>query len=122
MKAAEIKKYADAWRLREKREMEEAEALRRKALLEAKMAVAMLVRDYHIKKAVLFGSVLEPGRFRKGSDIDLAVEGLKPALFFKACGQLMTEFDFEIDIKPLEDLKGLICERVGKGKVIYEKS
>ena len=121
MKTVEIKKYAEAWRRREASEMRQAEALRRTALLEAGRAASMLAREYHIKKAVLFGSVLEPGRFRRGSDIDMAVEGLKPALFFKACGQLMTDFDFEIDLKPLEDLKGLIRERVEKGRVVYEK-
>jgi predicted nucleotidyltransferase len=121
MKTAEIRKYAEAWRQREEREFNELEALRRKALLVAGKAVRILVRDFKIKKAVLFGSVLVPGRFHKGSDIDIAIEGLKPALFFKACGQMMTDFDFEIDLKPVEDLKGLIRERVSQGRVIYEK-
>jgi len=116
----QVSKYAVAWRQREERERQEAEALRKEALKEARKAVLELARDFRIRKAVLFGSVLAPGRFRKDSDIDIAVEGLSAGDFWKACGRMM-EHDFEIDLKPLEDLKGLIRERVDKGEVIYER-
>jgi len=54
-------------------------------------------------KPVLFGS-LASGRFRPDSDIDLAVEGLAAASFFRALAQASRLSLFPLDLKPLEDL------------------
>jgi predicted nucleotidyltransferase len=116
------KKYADAWEKRAKAETRRAEVRRREALSEARRAARILADEFGVDRVVVFGSVLRPGAFREGSDIDLAVEGLAPGRFFEACGRLMVELEFEIDLKPVEDLRGLIRERVKEGEVVYEKT
>ena len=120
MSGQAVRKYKEAWEARERERYSHAEKLRKKALREAERAVGILASEYGIKKAIVFGSVLEQGEFLEGSDIDIAVEGLNAGQFFEAYGRLMMELNFHIDLKPFESLKGLIRERVKKGKVLYE--
>ena len=50
------------------------------------------------------------------------MEGIREREFLRAYADCMMKFDFEIDLKPLEKLKGLFRRMVlEKGEVIYEK-
>lgn len=49
-----------------------------------RIAAALRERFGEDVRVYLFGSLLEPDRFRGSSDIDLAVEGLEPAEYWKA--------------------------------------
>lgn len=78
---AEFKK---SWNNRKRRE--ERNFLALQALLTEKLKVcANEIKNLGAKKVILFGS-LATGRFRKGSDIDIAVEGLTAGSYFKALG------------------------------------
>jgi len=81
----------------------------------------MLVRNYPVRKVILYGSVIEPGRFKKTSDIDIAVEGLPKKHHFEALALLMEASPFEVDLKPIEEVSELLRQRMVKGKVLYEK-
>ncbi len=116
-----ILKYKKYWDEREARENIAGEKFRKKALREAKYLKDILVKEFPVEKVVLFGSVLEAGRFRDDSDIDIAVAGLPKKLYFRALARLMMESSFEVDLKPVEDVSELLRQRIQKGKVIYEK-
>ena len=49
---------------------------------------AMLREQYSVSRILLFGSLVDSGRFDQYSDIDLAVEGLDPTLFYQAVARL----------------------------------
>jgi len=70
-----------------------------------------LRQHYGVKGIILFGSLVR-GDFAAGSDIDLAVEGLLKADFFRALGELNAMTHFWVDLKPLEDLEPRFRERV----------
>jgi predicted nucleotidyltransferase len=51
---------------------------------------AQLLRDrYDVSRVRVFGSLVHEGRFHPSSDIDLAVEGLKPADYWEALTSVM---------------------------------
>ncbi len=115
-------KYKKYWDKKTAEEDIAKEKTRIKAIREAKCLKDILVKEFSVKKVVLFGSVLEAGGFKEGSDIDIAVDGLPKKLYFRALARLMMESAFEVDLKPIEDVSELLRERIKKGKVIYEKT
>lgn len=118
----ELQRYREAWRRRLKKEENERKGLRRDALRVAEKLKEMLVQDYSVRKVVLYGSVLFEEKFARGSDIDLAVEGLQKERYFEALARLQSESLFEVDLKPMEELRGLIREHIEGGKVLYVKN
>ncbi len=109
--AADLAPYVDYWRRRQARERIRNQRLAQQARADAVRIAAMLRRDFGVTRVVLFGS-LRRGRFLPGSDIDLAVAGLAPRLFFRALAQAGTLSEFPVDLKPLEDLDPHFRDRV----------
>lgn len=58
---------------------------------------------YGIRRAYLFGSVARPGRFRRDSDVDLAVEQIDAQCFFEAWGRFSGELGRPLDLVKLAD-------------------
>ncbi|MBI5639474.1 MAG: nucleotidyltransferase domain-containing protein [Nitrospirae bacterium] len=82
----------------------------------------ILIREYHVKKIVLIGSLADESSFGFHSDIDLCVEGLSDKRYFEAVGKLISETgEFDIDIIPIENASPKMRDRIRLGKVIYEK-
>lgn len=104
--------------VRRKREALEA---RRRRLLER---VVAYLDDHHdqfgVKRAVLFGSVTRPYRFRSDSDIDVAVEGVPREKFFSLMAALTAELGREVDLHELETLR--FRERVEKEGIPWKKT
>ncbi len=116
----EYEKYIKAWRRRiKKREIAEKKAAE-KAYTHAIECAKLLVEKFDAQKVYLFGS-LQDGFFRLNSDIDLAVEGLEPRLYFKALSKVHNvSGGFEVDIVPLEDCK--FPETIlREGELLYAK-
>jgi predicted nucleotidyltransferase len=113
--------YITAWRKRFARYQKEDRERAERARQALPTAVAIL-RRYGAKRIVLFGSLCQPGRFHRTSDIDLAVEGIPKRDFFRAGADLMMVLDWPVDLKPWEELddafRDLIAE---KGEVLYEE-
>jgi len=113
--------YIEGWRRRFEQQRLEDEARAERARQALPQVVAIL-RKYDVKRIIVFGSLLLPGRFHKRSDIDVAVEGLAPKDFFRAYGELMMSLDWRIDLKPFEEVddffRGQILER---GEVVYAR-
>ncbi len=109
--------YVDAWR--------ERWAVERRADVEAAGRVRVLagrlagiLRDrYGARRVVLTGS-LARGEFRRGSDIDLAAEGISDDLFFRAGADLeRAAGGIAVDLVPIESappayLARLDCEGI----------
>ena len=96
------------------------EALRERKLAQAREAIRRLApRHPGIRAVYLFGSVLQPGWFTGGSDIDVAVEvdGLEAeGPFVRALEQ---ELRCAVDLRPLA---GAIRETVeAVGEKVYER-
>jgi predicted nucleotidyltransferase len=85
-------------------------------------SIVAVLKRHGAERIILFGSICEGNKFGDRSDIDIAVEGITEEEFLRTYADCMTEFDFEIDLKPLERLRGLFRKMVlEKGEIIYEK-
>lgn len=103
--------YVEAWKRRRSEEEEADQRRREEAWDEARKAARLLVDEFGVRRVVAFGS-LAAGRFRRGSDIDLAVEGLPPERFFRADARLAWELAVPIDLKLLTDCPPLLRKRI----------
>ena len=116
-----IRTFADR---KANREREERFTLHAEAAADAAMIVAMVVDRYEPKRIVQWGSLIDTRRFRKYSDIDLAVEGIVEAeRFFALVHDAEGMSRFPLDIVQLEhvepEYRELILEQ---GQVVYERS
>lgn len=102
-KMAEYKRGA----LRRLAEQKRQEAERReRALRIAHEAARLLYDEFGVTRVVLFGSLAHDAWFHARSDIDLAVEGLAPELFWRAWVAIeKLDPAIEVDLVPFEDAK-----------------
>lgn len=75
-------------------------------------------REFGVRKVWLFGSALNDEE--KANDIDLAVEGLAPELFFKFYGRLFNALPKPVDMVDLSQDPPLAPIIRHRGVVIYE--
>jgi predicted nucleotidyltransferase len=76
---------------------------RRRAWQTARQADQVLREQLGAEKVRVFGSLLEPARFDRFSDIDLAVWGLSGKRYFAAVGRLQgLSAEFSIDLVAFE--------------------
>ena len=66
---------------------------------EDKSAIIHLAARYGAKRVLLFGSGADPERV--AADIDLAVEGIRPADFFRFYGELLFSLSKPVDLVDL---------------------
>lgn len=107
----DMARYVAFWRRSQQQLAAHHARLARQARAEADRLADLLRQQYGVRRVILFGSLVR-GSFVEGSDIDLAVEGLSRADFFRALGELNSMTRFWVDIKPLEDLEPRFRERV----------
>ncbi|MBI2265734.1 MAG: nucleotidyltransferase domain-containing protein [Armatimonadetes bacterium] len=119
-----IEPYISAWRARFKRDAEVLSKRREEAMEAAQIAAQILIKSYDVEKVYLFGSVLRPEQFGERSDLDLAVVGLAPELYFEALAQLWKHKPkgLNLDLVPFEDANPLFRERIlQEGMLLDEK-
>lgn len=94
----------------------------RKILLKKlEIAKKILVREFHAKRIILFGSLISENAIHPFSDIDLVVEGLEKN-YLKAGGRLIDALGEHIDLKPFEMLDDNFKKQILKdGKVIFSE-
>lgn len=108
----------------EHRRKEETERMRDELRKEAVYVSRLLSKaGFKFERIYLFGSVAEKDKpLFPWSDIDLAIEGLQPDIFYKTYGFLLKNSKREIDLKPFEELDEKIRKKIRRrGEVIYEK-
>jgi predicted nucleotidyltransferase len=64
---------------------------------------AALLKAAGAREVYVFGSLAE-GRAREGSDVDLAVAGLPPAVFFATMARLAARFGRTMDLVDLDEV------------------
>ena len=79
---------------------------RRRALRTARQAASLLHETYDVQRVVLFGSLAKRNSFTLWSDIDLAVLGIAPHLFYAAVATVTgLSPEFKIDLVDLDVCK-----------------
>lgn len=80
------------------------------------------MQDFGASRVYLFGSLLEDELVHKRSDIDLAVEGLKGRLYFKALRDLwrLLPEGGELDLVVLEQAWPGLAQRVRSEGVLLD--
>ncbi len=111
LSASDMTPYVAYWRRSQQQQAAYHARLAQQARIAATGMADHLRQQYGVKRIILFGSLVR-GDFAAGSDIDLAVEGLLKADFFRALGELNAMTHFWVDLKPLEDLEPRFRERV----------
>jgi predicted nucleotidyltransferase len=116
--------YVEAWKARAKNEREALVARFKFARSAADRAAKLLVEDFGAQRVYLFGSLLDEEKFMIHSDVDLAVEGLDPGLYFRALNKIsmLANRGISIDLVPIEDAHDFIRARIySEGIILYEK-
>jgi predicted nucleotidyltransferase len=92
---------------------------REEALREAERLSSLLKERFEYETLYLIGSAVNGRGFRRHSDIDLVIKGLKTDSFFKAFAFLIQNSPFPIDLKPWEELDAESKARVAEeGRVL----
>ena len=81
----------------------------------AHAAARILKQEFGASRVVAFGSLAHGARFHPRSDIDLAVEGIAPAAFWRAwCALDPLTSEFEIDLVPTETTSDRLREEIAR--------
>lgn len=97
----DLRAYRAYHEKRETSRREARERLRLERLAAARRAIRDLApREPALRAAYLFGSILQPGRFRERSDIDVAVDGDDPAAESRFWRALEDALDVPFDVRP----------------------
>jgi predicted nucleotidyltransferase len=97
--------YRETWRARLAAEDAATRARAARAARVAGELADLLRAAFGARRVILIGS-LARGEFGPRSDIDLVVEGLRPADLFRATARLQAVAgDIEVDLAPAEDLR-----------------
>ncbi len=84
---------------------------------EEKQIIVKYAKKYNILYVILFGSSLS--KDQEANDIDLAVKGIEPSLFFKFYAELFKSLSKPVDLIDLS-IKSSFCEYVEEtGVKIY---
>jgi predicted nucleotidyltransferase len=120
---SEFDPYIRAWRERWRQEHRADTAIARSARATARKVARLLVRRYGARRVVLCGS-LARGDFRRGSDIDLAVDGVPAERFFEASAAAARAAGrFDVDVVPIESATPRYREWLAdEGVVLHDQS
>ena len=99
------------------------EALLQRAWQTAHQVATMLYEDFGATQVAVFGSLAQQTWFSKSSDIDIAVWGMPPDLYFRAVAQTIGfSQEFRIDLVNFDNCKGQFRERVQNQAVPIQKN
>lgn len=103
------------YRQREARRQAEHEAERQAWLGRVREIVPRLAAQHPgVRRVVLFGSLAGPARFRRGSDIDLAVVCDSPEVESAFWRELEQALGRSVDLRPLSGVIAEVAEREGE--------
>ncbi|MBA7577161.1 hypothetical protein ES708_19007 [subsurface metagenome] len=111
----EIKEYRKCLKKREEKKKEYLFQRYQEALSVAKKTSKLLYNKYHAKKVAIFGSLKDILYFNEWSDIDLAVWGIPPEMYFKAVAEVISlSSKFRIDIVDPKDCNDSLKKLIEK--------
>jgi len=106
--------------LRLRQKQRENEKLRQQTLQRVLELLPQLAATYGFHRAYVFGSVIKKGRFRRYSDIDIAIEGLDDQQYFKFMADLYDRLEREVDVIQLE--KHRLQEQIKETGIEWSKT
>jgi predicted nucleotidyltransferase len=80
-------------------------------------AAAELLRSMGARRVFVFGSAVK-GRLRPDSDVDLAVEGLPPAVYFTAVSKATDILNRPVDLVDLDDRTPIVNYLLASGELV----
>jgi len=83
----------------------------------ALLAAANLLRSMGATQVFVFGSATK-GRLRSDSDIDMAVSGLPPKIYFSAISKVSDLLGRPVDLVDLDDSTPLVRHLLGSGELV----
>lgn len=115
-------KYVEVWKKRAIERQKELAQRKEKAAHEAMRLVRILVQEYGVQQVYVFGSLVQDDSFlTETSDIDLAVYGLDPKLYFRALGRIQDATKFGVDLVTMESCSDSLREAILKeGRLLYD--
>ena len=81
----------------------ELEELRQSILERVDNALKSLEKKYHWDEVYLFGSVAQKGKFRRNSDVDIAISGLNKLEHYAYTGDISLLLDMRVDVVLMEE-------------------
>jgi predicted nucleotidyltransferase len=85
-----------------------------------KRKIQDLARRYGVKRLILFGSSAREGE--DGRDIDLAIEGFPPGLFFRLYGDLLLSLSKPVDLVDISEPSKFSSLIIEEGVPLYDAS
>lgn len=83
-----------------------------------KEIIIQCAKKYNVSAILLFGSLVKK---KRAGDIDLAVKGIEPSLFFKFYTELFRNLSKPVDLVDLDEQDTYFVKRILEGgKIIYE--
>ena len=93
----------DHWLKSVLKKQADQEKMRIAALQQVEEALSCLQKKYRWDEAYLFGSIVLAGRFRRNSDIDIAVSGLEKFDYYEFIGEISDLLNKRVDVVLLEE-------------------
>ena len=103
---------------------QDEEPRKEQALEAIEACVRLLKGRFGARRVIPFGSAMTSERWHEGSDIDLAVEGLAPALFWQAWASLedLVPRGLSVDLVSLETARPELRARILGGVPVMDNS
>jgi predicted nucleotidyltransferase len=115
----EIQRYQKFYKEQEKKKKEKLQQRYYQAWSIARKAANILHQEYKAQKVVIFGSLRNNEHFSEWSDIDIAVWGIKPELYYKAVARIISLSPiFKIDVVDPEDCQESLKEIIEKEGIV----
>ncbi len=112
----QLNEYREGLRQQLVRERQVLCQRQRRGVEVARQAAECLKARWGASRVILFGSMLDVTRVHGQSDIDLAVEGLPPADYWRALAELLDlDPDFSIDLVEMDRAKPHILPAIQAG-------
>ena len=86
-----------------RKEQEEREKNRKHVLQDVNKTLQLLMEKYTWKEIYLFGSLIQEGRFKPNSDVDIAVRGLNKFDYYTFIGEVSQLLNRRVDVIRLEE-------------------
>ena len=93
----------DLWHKSILKKQADDEKMRISVFQQVEEALNSLEKKYQWDEAYLFGSIIQEGRFRQKSDIDIALLGLKKYDYYKFVGEISDLLNKRVDVVLLEE-------------------
>lgn len=113
--------YIEGWKRRVAREEADRARWLERARQDARRLAGILGTEFGVRRVLLCGSLCS-GQAHAGSDIDLAVEGLAPEVYFRAWARLEQETEIPVDLIDLTTAKPSLVNRICRdGVILFER-